>query len=196
MTVTAGGLRCGAQLGWRHAAPTLARSRSCTTRACRTPHQAMTAATPAAGSSWKSPCRLAGLPCRASACRPNQLATAATDISGDVVDDLVPAISTPPPTRRHQRHPVWVLQPPAGQGDHRGARRLDRGDDPRPGPPPSRTASLMSLRGRGLWLIGQLVDELRLAKARPGTPVILRRCIPRRLRRLGELRDGRVGINE
>jgi anti-sigma regulatory factor (Ser/Thr protein kinase) len=54
----------------------------------------------------------------------------------------------------------------------------------------------MSLRGRGLWLIGQLVDELRLAKARPGTPVILRRCIPRRLRRLGELRDGRVGINE
>jgi hypothetical protein len=45
-------------------------------------------------------------------------------------------------------------------------------------------------------LIGQLVDELRLAKARPGMPVTLRRRIPRRLRRLGELRDGRVGINE
>jgi hypothetical protein len=35
----------------------------------------------------------------------------------------------------------------------------------------------MSLRGRGLWLIGQLVDELRLAKGRPGTLVTLRRCI-------------------
>jgi len=45
-----------------------------------------------------------------------------------------------------------------------------------------------------LWLIGQLVDELRRAKARPGTPVTLRRCIPRR--RLGELRDGRVDIDE
>jgi hypothetical protein len=55
--------------------------------------------------------------------------------------------------------------------------RLDRGDDPRPGPPPSRAAPVMSLRGRGLWLIGQLVDELRLAKARPGTLMTLRRCI-------------------
>jgi hypothetical protein len=34
-----------------------------------------------------------------------------------------------------------------------------------------------SLRGRGLWLIGQLVDEVRLAKARPGTLVTLRRRI-------------------
>ena len=42
---------------------------------------------------------------------------------------------------------------------------------------PSRVAPVMSLRGRGLWLIGQLVDELRLAKARPGTLVTLRRCI-------------------
>jgi hypothetical protein len=45
------------------------------------------------------------------------------------------------------------------------------------GRPPSRTAPLMSLRGRGLWLIGQLVDELRLAKARPGMLVPLRQCI-------------------
>jgi anti-sigma regulatory factor (Ser/Thr protein kinase) len=35
----------------------------------------------------------------------------------------------------------------------------------------------MSLRGRGLWLIGQLVDELRLAKARPGMLVPLRQRI-------------------
>jgi anti-sigma regulatory factor (Ser/Thr protein kinase) len=45
------------------------------------------------------------------------------------------------------------------------------------GRPPSRTAPLMSLRGRGRWLIGQLVDELRLAKARPGMLVPLRQCI-------------------
>src|SRR6266542_3499298 len=41
----------------------------------------------------------------------------------------------------------------------------------------ARTAPVASLRGRGLWLIGQLVDELRLAKARPGTLVTLRRRI-------------------
>lgn len=44
-------------------------------------------------------------------------------------------------------------------------------------PAASRAAPVMSLRGRGLWLIGQLVDELRLAKARPGTLVTLRRCV-------------------
>jgi anti-sigma regulatory factor (Ser/Thr protein kinase) len=48
----------------------------------------------------------------------------------------------------------------------------DRG---RPSAP--RTAPVTGLRGRGLWLIGQLVDELRLAKARPGTLLTLRRCI-------------------
>jgi hypothetical protein len=49
---------------------------------------------------------------------------------------------------------------------------------------------------RGLWLIRQLVDELRLAKVLSETPVTVRRCIPRRLRKLAELRDGPVGINE
>jgi anti-sigma regulatory factor (Ser/Thr protein kinase) len=48
----------------------------------------------------------------------------------------------------------------------------DRG---RPAAPPA--APVAGLHGRGLWLIGQLVDELRLAKARPGTLVTLRRCI-------------------
>jgi hypothetical protein len=49
---------------------------------------------------------------------------------------------------------------------------------------------------RGLWLIRQLVDELRLAKVLSETPVTVRRCMSRRLRKLGELRDGPVGINE
>ncbi|HZD69560.1 MAG TPA: ATP-binding protein [Actinomycetes bacterium] len=44
-------------------------------------------------------------------------------------------------------------------------------------PPAPRAGAVTGLRGRGLWLIGQLVDELRLAKARPGTLVTLRRCI-------------------
>jgi hypothetical protein len=35
----------------------------------------------------------------------------------------------------------------------------------------------MSPRGRGRWLIGQLVDGLRLAKARPGPWVTLHRRI-------------------
>jgi hypothetical protein len=37
---------------------------------------------------------------------------------------------------------------------------------------------------------------LRLAKVLSETPVTVRRCIPRRLRKLGELRDGPVSINE
>ncbi len=53
----------------------------------------------------------------------------------------------------------------------------------------------MSLRGRGLWLIGQLVDELRLAKTRPGMLVTLRRCIGDHAA-IGELRDGPVAVNE
>jgi hypothetical protein len=133
----------------------------------------MTAAMPARGNKWKSPLPArrpalpgCGMPCE-PACNSCQMPPSR------------PMLSTtwswpsarPPPTPSCR-----VLQPPAGQDDHRGARRLDRGDDPRPGPPPSRTASLMSLRGRGLWLIGQLVDELRLAKARPGTVVTLHRA--------------------
>jgi anti-sigma regulatory factor (Ser/Thr protein kinase) len=44
-------------------------------------------------------------------------------------------------------------------------------------PTAPRTAPVTGLHGQGLWLIGQLVDELRLAKARPGTHVTLRRRI-------------------
>jgi len=65
----------------------------------------------------------------------------------------------------------------------------DRG---RPAAP--RTAAVASLGGRGLWLIGQLVDELRLAKARPGTLVTLRRCIGDPA--IGELPDGPVAVNQ
>ena len=64
----------------------------------------------------------------------------------------------------------------------------DRG---RPAAP--RAAPVAGLRGRGLWLIGQLVDEVRLAKARPGTLVTLRRCIGDPAG--GELPNGPAAIN-
>jgi len=65
------------------------------------------------------------------------------------------------------------------------------------GRPPSRTAPLMSLRGRGLWLIGAVGRRVAPCQGPPrdaGAPSPVH--ISRRLRRLGELRDGRVGINE
>src|SRR5262245_44348190 len=54
-------------------------------------------------------------------------------------------------------------------------------------------APIMGLHGRGRWLIGQLVDELRLAKARPGTLVTLRRRIGDPA--LGGLPSGPAAIN-
>jgi anti-sigma regulatory factor (Ser/Thr protein kinase) len=52
---------------------------------------------------------------------------------------------------------------------------------------------MASLRGRGLWLIGQLVDEVRLAKARPGTLVTLRRCVGDPA--VGGVPNGPVAVN-
>jgi hypothetical protein len=53
----------------------------------------MTAVTPAAGDSWKSPCRIADLPCRAAARRPTTLPQLSAAIPGEVVDDVVLAVS-------------------------------------------------------------------------------------------------------
>ena len=132
----------------------------------------MTAATPAGGSSWTSrlPPRRAAL--RVAACRLNQRAAAGRR-PGAVVDDLVLAVSEA--VTNVIRYGSCNLQPVkvavGVQGGWIQATIRDQGR------PPSRTAPLMSLRGRGLWLIGQLVDELRLAKARPGMLVPLRQCI-------------------
>jgi anti-sigma regulatory factor (Ser/Thr protein kinase) len=130
----------------------------------------MTAATPAAGDRWKSPCRFADLPCRAAACRPTSLQELPAAIPGEVVNDLVLAVSEAATNAilygSCDAQPVKVTI--GVQGGWIEATIRDQGR------PPSRTAPLMSLRGRGLWLIGQLVDELRLAKARPGMLVPLR----------------------
>ena len=54
----------------------------------------MTAVTPAAGDSWKAPCRIADLPCRAGArAVRTSLQELPAAIPGEVVDDLVLAVS-------------------------------------------------------------------------------------------------------
>ncbi len=93
-------------------------------------------------------------------------------IPGDVVDDLVLAVKEAATNAilygSCDAQPVKMTV--RVQGGWIEATIRDRAA-------PSRVAPVMSLRGRGLWLIGQLVDELRLAKACPGTLVTLRRCI-------------------
>src|SRR6266704_1762359 len=95
-------------------------------------------------------------------------------IPDEVVDDLVLAVSEAATNAilygSGDAQPVTATVRVGGGWIEATIR--DRG---RPAAP--RTAAVTSLRGRGLWLIGQLVDELRLAKARPGTLVTLRRCI-------------------
>jgi anti-sigma regulatory factor (Ser/Thr protein kinase) len=111
-------------------------------------------------------------------------------IPGEVVDDLVLAVSEAATNAildgSCDAQPVKVTV--RMQGGWIEATIRDRGR------PPSRAAPVMSLRGRGLWLIWQLVDELRLAKARPGTLVTPRRCIgdpPS-----ASCRDGPVAVSE
>jgi anti-sigma regulatory factor (Ser/Thr protein kinase) len=95
-------------------------------------------------------------------------------IPDEVVDDLVLAVSEAATNAilygSDDAQPVTVTVRVGGGWVEAAIR--DRGRPAAPG-----TAPVTGLRGRGLWLIGQLVDEVRLAKARPGTLVTLRRCI-------------------
>jgi anti-sigma regulatory factor (Ser/Thr protein kinase) len=102
------------------------------------------------------------------------LAEVPAAIPDEVVDDPVLAVSEAATNAilygSGDAQPVTVTV--RARGGWVEATIRDRG---RPAAP--RTAPVAGLGGRGLWLIGQLVDELRLAKARPGTLVTLRRCI-------------------
>ena len=106
----------------------------------------------------------------------HSLAEVPAAIPDEVVDDLVLAVSEAATNAilhgSGDAQPVTVTVRVGGGWVEATIRDRGRG---RPCAP--RTAAVSSLRGRGLWLIGQLVDELRLAKARPGTLVTLRRCI-------------------
>jgi anti-sigma regulatory factor (Ser/Thr protein kinase) len=52
---------------------------------------------------------------------------------------------------------------------------LDHGPQPPPGLPGD--SDELRAGGRGLWLLGRLVDEVRIERVRPGTRVTLRRAI-------------------
>jgi len=55
---------------------------------------------------------------------------------------------------------------------------LDHGPDHQPTQPPTDAdTDALAVRGRGLWLLGRLVDEVRLERGRLGTRVTLRRRI-------------------
>jgi len=54
---------------------------------------------------------------------------------------------------------------------------LDHGPDLPAQPPTDADTDALSVRGRGLWLLGRLVDEVRLERVRLGTRVTLRRAI-------------------
>jgi hypothetical protein len=131
----------------------------------------MTATPPAAGDSRKAACRIASCVRAGRAVRPA--------CSSCRPPSWVRRRGADRQRGRHRRFPVRFLQRPTGQGGRRSARRLDRGDDLRPDPA-SHSAPLTSPCGRGRWLIGQLVDELCLARVRSGTLVTFRRYIPRR----------------
>jgi anti-sigma regulatory factor (Ser/Thr protein kinase) len=62
---------------------------------------------------------------------------------------------------------------------------LDHGPPLPARPPTDADTDALAVRGRGLWLLGRLVDEVRLERVRLGTRVTLRRQIgpPRTLAR-------------
>ena len=106
----------------------------------------------------------------------HSLAEMPAAIPDEVVDDLVLAVSEAATNAilygSGDAQPVTVTVRVGGGWIEATIRDRGRGRPAAPG-----TAPVASLRGRGLWLISQLVDELRLAKARPGTLVTLRRRI-------------------
>jgi anti-sigma regulatory factor (Ser/Thr protein kinase) len=54
---------------------------------------------------------------------------------------------------------------------------LDHGPDLPAQPPTDADTEALAARGRGLWLLRRLVDEVRLERVRLGTRVTLRRAI-------------------
>jgi len=54
---------------------------------------------------------------------------------------------------------------------------LDHGPDLPTEPPTDADTDALGVRGRGLWLLGRLVDEVRLERVQLGTRVTLRRAI-------------------
>jgi anti-sigma regulatory factor (Ser/Thr protein kinase) len=120
----------------------------------------------------------------------SSLAAVPGAIPSEVVDDVVLAVSEATANAilygSGDAQPVTVTVRVRGGWIEATVR--DRGH-----PAASPAASVAGLHGRGLWLISQLVDEVRLAKGRPGTLVTLRRCIGDPA--VGGLPDGPATVN-
>jgi hypothetical protein len=98
------------------------------------------------------------------------------EVPSQIADELVLASTRQPPTpsctgraAATGQVALWV------RGGWVEATVVDHGPAQPPHPPPP--TDQLSSRGRGLWLLDRLVDEVRVERAKLGTQVTLRRRI-------------------
>ena len=118
-----------------------------------------------------SPVHLAGLRRAARAC----LGGVASEAADDVVLALNEAATNAILYGSSGGQPVQVVV--HVNHDVIQASVLDHGPDLPTQPPSEADTDALAVRGRGLWLLGRLVDEVRLERVRLGTRVTLRRRI-------------------
>ena len=116
-----------------------------------------------------SPVHLAGLRRAARAC----LGGVASEAADDVVLALNEAATNAILYGSSGGQPVQVVV--HVNDDVIEASVLDHGPDLPTQPPTDVDTDVLGVRGRGLWLLGRLVDEVRLERVRHGTRVTLRR---------------------
>ena len=118
-----------------------------------------------------SPSRLAGLRRAARACL--------RGVSDEVADDVVLALNEVATNAvlygSSGEQPIQVVVHVDDEWVE--ASVLDHGLQPPSGLPADPDTDEVGAGGRGLWLLGRLVDEVRLECVRPGTRVTLRRAI-------------------
>ena len=118
-----------------------------------------------------SPSRLAGLRRAVRACL--------GEVSEEVADDVVLALNEVATNAvlygSSGEQPIQVVVHVGD--DWVEASVLDHGPQPPPGLPANPDTDEWCAGGQGLWLLGRLVDEVRLERVRPGTRVTLRRAI-------------------
>ena len=116
-----------------------------------------------------SPVHLAGLRRAARAC----LGGVASEAADDVVLALNEAATNAILYGSSGGQPVQVVV--HVNDDVIEASVLDHGPDLPTQPPSEADTDALAVRGRGLWLLRRLVDEVRLERVRLGTRVTLRR---------------------
>ena len=121
--------------------------------------------------SLPSPSRLAGLRRAAWAC----LGEVSEEVANDVVLALNEVATNAILYGSSGEQPIQVVV--HIDDNWVEASVLDHGPQPPPGLPADTDTDEWRASGRGLWLLGRLVDEVRLERVRPGTRVTLRRAI-------------------